>query len=161
MQTVRRPAEVQLLGDRHEVAQDPQLRCVGHRSTVSRGHPVHQSPPIALDYRSMATWYWTSAGCPRCDGKRPARSEQGPATSQFPPERNHHERDPIAPPGEGWAAAFTEASNGDAEIQAHGRYFTCSYLLDGTDRSYVIEVESGQVTRVTVDPGPLDVPYQF
>jgi hypothetical protein len=67
----------------------------------------------------------------------------------------------IAPAGEAWAAAFTEASNGDAEIQAHGRYFTCSYLLDGTDRSYVIQVESGRVTRVTVDPGPLDVPYQF
>ena len=67
----------------------------------------------------------------------------------------------IAPAGEAWAAAFTEASNGDPEIQAHGRYFTCSYLLDGTERSYVIEVESGRVTSVTVDPGPLDVPYQF
>ena len=60
-----------------------------------------------------------------------------------------------------WAAAFTDASNGDPEIQAHGRYFTCSYLLDAADRSYVVQVQSGRVTHVTVDPGPLDVPYQF
>jgi hypothetical protein len=60
-----------------------------------------------------------------------------------------------------WADAFTEASNTDAEIQAHGKYFTCAYLLDADEHSYVIEVESGKVTRVTVDAGPLDVPYQF
>lgn len=66
-----------------------------------------------------------------------------------------------APSAQAWADAFAEASNTDAEIQAHGRYFTCSYLLDATDHSYVIQVESGRVTHVTVDPGPLDVPYQF
>lgn len=60
-----------------------------------------------------------------------------------------------------WADAFTEASNTDPEIQAHGKYFTCSYLLDAADHSYVVEIESGTVTRVTVDPGPLDVPYHF
>lgn len=60
-----------------------------------------------------------------------------------------------------WANAFAEASNSDAEIQAHGKYFTCSYLLDAVDHSYVIEIESGKVTNVAVDPGPLDVPYQF
>lgn len=60
-----------------------------------------------------------------------------------------------------WANAFAEASNTDAEIQAHGKYFTCSYLLDAVDHSYVIVVESGKVTNVAVDPGPLDVPYQF
>lgn len=66
-----------------------------------------------------------------------------------------------APSAEAWASAFTDASNGDPEIQAHGKYFTCSYLLDATDRTYVIQVESGKVTHVSVDPGPLDVAYQF
>ncbi|KID29965.1 hypothetical protein HQ32_02844 [Prauserella sp. Am3] len=66
-----------------------------------------------------------------------------------------------APSARAWADAFAEASNTDPEIQAHGRYFTCSYLLDAEEHSYVIEVESGTVTRVTVDPGPLDVPYRF
>lgn len=66
-----------------------------------------------------------------------------------------------APAARQWADAFAEATNADAEIQAHGKYFTCSYLLDAGERSYVIQVESGTVTRVTVDPGPLDVAYQF
>lgn len=60
-----------------------------------------------------------------------------------------------------WADAFAKASNEDPEIQAHGKYFTCTYLLDATDRTYAIKVESGRVTDVTIDPGPLDVPYQF
>jgi hypothetical protein len=60
-----------------------------------------------------------------------------------------------------WAEAFADASNTDSEIQAHGRYFTCSYLLDAGERSYVIQVRSGTVVDVAVDPGPLDVPYQF
>lgn len=66
-----------------------------------------------------------------------------------------------APSAQAWAEAFAEASNTDAEIQAHGKYFTCAYLLDAEEHSYVIKVESGRVTRVAVDPGPLDVPYQF
>ena len=60
-----------------------------------------------------------------------------------------------------WAESFAEASNTDPEIQAHGRYFTCSYLLDATERSYVVQVQSGRVTDVAIDPGPLDVPYDF
>ena len=66
-----------------------------------------------------------------------------------------------APSAQAWADAFAEASNTDPEIQAHGKYFTCSYLLDATERSYVVEVQSGRVTNVTVDPGPLDVAYDF
>ena len=66
-----------------------------------------------------------------------------------------------APSAQAWADAFAEASNSDPEIQAHGKYFTCSYLLDATERSYVVEVQSGRVTDVAVDPGPLDVPYDF
>lgn len=66
-----------------------------------------------------------------------------------------------APPVEVWAQSFQSASNDDPEIQAHGKYFSCSYLLDMTDHRFVVQVESGRVTGVAVDPGPLDVPYQF
>jgi hypothetical protein len=66
-----------------------------------------------------------------------------------------------AAPAREWADAFAAASNDDPEIRAHGKYFTCTYLLDAADRSYAIKVESGRVTEVTVDPGPLDVPYEF
>ena len=66
-----------------------------------------------------------------------------------------------APPAQAWAESFTDASNTDPEIQAHGKYFTCSYLLDAAERTYVIQVESGRVTHVAIDPGPLDVAYQF
>jgi hypothetical protein len=60
-----------------------------------------------------------------------------------------------------WADAFAQASNQDPEVQAHGKYFTCSYLLDMTDHSFVVQVSRGQVVDVSIDPGPLDVPYEF
>ena len=60
-----------------------------------------------------------------------------------------------------WADAFTRASNEDPEIQAHGKYFTCSYLLDMADRTFVVEVSRGKIVNVAIDPGPLDVPYEF
>jgi hypothetical protein len=60
-----------------------------------------------------------------------------------------------------WAEKFAQASNEDPEIQAHGKYFTCSYLFDMGDHSFVVQVDRGLVADVAVDPGPLDVPYQF
>jgi hypothetical protein len=60
-----------------------------------------------------------------------------------------------------WAEAFTQTSNQDPEIQAHGKYFTCSYLLGMGDHSFVVQVNRGQVVDVAIDPGPLDVPYEF
>jgi len=60
-----------------------------------------------------------------------------------------------------WAASFAAANNDDPEIQAHGTYFTCSYLLDMADHVLAVQVVGGRVVDVTVDPGPLDVPYQF
>ncbi len=62
---------------------------------------------------------------------------------------------------EEWARAFTDANNSDPEIQAHGKYFTCSYLLDMDEHCFVVRVVSGTVSDVAIDPGPLDVPYQF
>jgi hypothetical protein len=66
-----------------------------------------------------------------------------------------------APAPADWARAFAEANDRDPEIQAHGKYFTCSYLLDMTDHTFVVRVVSGEVATVAVNPGPLDVPYQF
>ena len=60
-----------------------------------------------------------------------------------------------------WAEAFAQASNQDPEVQAHGKYFTCSYLLDMADHSFVVQVSRGQVVDVSIDTGPLDVPYEF
>lgn len=60
-----------------------------------------------------------------------------------------------------WAAEFSRASNNDPEINAHGKYFTTSYLLDMTDHWFVVEVSRGEVVNITIDPGPLDVPYAF
>ncbi|WP_406630872.1 hypothetical protein [Amycolatopsis sp. WGS_07] len=66
-----------------------------------------------------------------------------------------------SPSARAWAEAFASASNADPEIQAHGKYFTCSYLIDAVEHTFVVKVESGRVAGVAVDPGPLDEPYQF
>lgn len=66
-----------------------------------------------------------------------------------------------APSAEAWAEAFTAATNEDPEIQAHGKYFTCSYLLDMAEHTFVVRMVAGRAVEVAVDPGPLDVPYQF
>jgi hypothetical protein len=60
-----------------------------------------------------------------------------------------------------WADSFARASNEDPEIQAHGKYFTCSYLLDMAERTFVVEVSRGKVVNVAIDPGPLDMAHQF
>jgi hypothetical protein len=62
---------------------------------------------------------------------------------------------------EKWARSFSDATNDDAEIQAHGKYFTCAYMLDMTDARFVVRMVSGKVVDVAVDPGPLDVRYEF
>ncbi|HBN61147.1 MULTISPECIES: hypothetical protein [Halomonadaceae] len=62
---------------------------------------------------------------------------------------------------ENWVKTFSKASNSDPEIEAHGKHFTCSYLLDMEQHQFVVEVHKGKVVDITVDPGPLDVRYQF
>jgi len=66
-----------------------------------------------------------------------------------------------APSTTEWARSFTEATNSDPEIQAHGKYYTCSYLLDMADHTFVVQMVAGKVVNVAVDPGPMDIPYQF
>lgn len=62
---------------------------------------------------------------------------------------------------ERWADEFTRVCNQDDELQTHGRYFDCSYLLDMEERKYQIVMHRGAVEEVLTDPGPLDLRYQF
>ena len=60
-----------------------------------------------------------------------------------------------------WADEFRRASDGDAELQAHGKYFTCSYLLDMEEHKLQVVMNAGKVEEILIDPGPLDRGYQF
>jgi hypothetical protein len=60
-----------------------------------------------------------------------------------------------------WADSFRRLSDEDAELRAHGKFYTCSYLLDMEEHSYLVRMESGRVADIAVDPGPLDERYQF
>ena len=62
---------------------------------------------------------------------------------------------------DGWVDAFKRATNEDPEIQAHGKYYTCSYLLDMEEHWYQVKMHAGRVEEILVDPGPLDERYQF
>ena len=59
-----------------------------------------------------------------------------------------------------WAEEFQRVTNEDAELNAHGRYFSCSYLLDIGERSYVVRMHRGKVEEIVPEPGPLES-YQF
>ncbi len=60
-----------------------------------------------------------------------------------------------------WVDEFTRASNEDPELQAHGRFYTCSFLLDMEEHTFQVAMRSGKVEEILVDPGPLDKRYQF
>ena len=60
-----------------------------------------------------------------------------------------------------WTESFARASNEDPELQAHGKYYSCSFLLDMGEHQFVVRVHRGRVEEIVADPGPLDVPYQF
>ncbi|MDQ3926715.1 MAG: hypothetical protein M3272_07015 [Actinomycetota bacterium] len=61
----------------------------------------------------------------------------------------------------GWIEDFRRASDEDAEIQAHGRYYSCAFLLDMEEHSYLVSMHAGKVEEILEDPGPLDERYQF
>ena len=60
-----------------------------------------------------------------------------------------------------WADEFRRVSDEDAELQAHGKYFTCSYLLDMEEHKLQVVMNGGKVEEILIDPGPLDRGYQF
>ncbi|WP_449373103.1 hypothetical protein [Arthrobacter psychrolactophilus] len=59
---------------------------------------------------------------------------------------------------EAWVQSFTEANNQDPEIQAHGKYFTCYYLLDMETHTFVVRVVSGTIVQISVGLDPIEVP---
>lgn len=61
----------------------------------------------------------------------------------------------------GWVDSFRRASDEDAELQAHGKYYSCAFLLDMEEHSYLVKMHAGKVEEILVDPGPLDDRYQF
>lgn len=68
---------------------------------------------------------------------------------------------PIPPALKSWSEKFCSASDGDPELQAHGKYFTCSYMLDMGKHCFVVRMNNGKVDHIAVDPNPLDERYQF
>ena len=60
-----------------------------------------------------------------------------------------------------WTNEFTRVCNQDDELRAHGRYFNCSYVLDMEEHKYQIVMHRGTVEEILIDPGPLDLRYQF
>ena len=62
---------------------------------------------------------------------------------------------------DGWVEDFRRASDEDPEIQAHGRYYSCAFLLDMEEHQYLVNMHAGKVEEILVDPGPLDQRYQF
>lgn len=60
-----------------------------------------------------------------------------------------------------WADNFRSQSNSDAELQAHGKFYSCSFLLDAEQHQFLVRMHDGKVEEILVDPGPLDERYQF
>jgi hypothetical protein len=62
---------------------------------------------------------------------------------------------------EAWVEEFQRATDEDPELQAHGKYYSCSYMLDMEEHQVQVVMHAGNVEEILVDPGPLDRRYQF
>lgn len=59
-----------------------------------------------------------------------------------------------------WTTEFKEINDSNEELNAHGKFFTCSYLLDMETTKVLIQTHAGKIVNVTMNPGPLEH-YQF
>lgn len=59
-----------------------------------------------------------------------------------------------------WASKFKNLTDNDETIQCMGKYYTCSFMYDMTDRKVIVEMHDGKVKNINTDPAPLD-PYDF
>ncbi len=64
------------------------------------------------------------------------------------------------PTPEAWAESFTQATNDDPEIGAHGKFYSCSFMLDMQERKVIVDMHQGKVEKMNLDTQPLDS-YQF
>jgi hypothetical protein len=62
---------------------------------------------------------------------------------------------------EAWADEFRRVSDEDPELQAHGKYYSCSFLLDMEEHQFQVVMHAGKPEEILVNPGPLDERYQF
>lgn len=60
-----------------------------------------------------------------------------------------------------WVDEFRRASDEDEELQAHGKYYSCDFLLDMEEHQFLVRMNAGKIEEIMVDPGPLDRRYQF
>lgn len=60
-----------------------------------------------------------------------------------------------------WVDEFRRANDEDEELQAHGKYYSCDFLLDMEEHQFLVRMNEGKVEEILVDPGPLDRRYQF
>ena len=60
-----------------------------------------------------------------------------------------------------WVEEFRRISDEDEELQAHGKYYSCNYLLDMEEHQFLISMHAGKVEEILIDPGPLDARFQF
>ena len=49
-----------------------------------------------------------------------------------------------------WVEEFRRASDKDPEIQAHGKFFSCSFLLDMEEHEYLVKMHAGKVDGILV-----------
>jgi hypothetical protein len=64
------------------------------------------------------------------------------------------------PEPQAWADQFAQVTDQDAELNAHGKFYSCTYLLDMEDRKVIVDMHRGKVEKINLDPQPLDA-YQF
>jgi hypothetical protein len=60
-----------------------------------------------------------------------------------------------------WVEEFRRISDEDEELQAHGKYYSCNYLLDMEEHQFLVSMHAGKVEEILIDPGPLDARFQF
>jgi hypothetical protein len=58
-------------------------------------------------------------------------------------------------PSNTWVDKFRSQSESDTELQAHGKFYSCSFLLDAQEHRYLVRMHHGKVEELLVDPGPL------
>jgi hypothetical protein len=59
-----------------------------------------------------------------------------------------------------WSDSFRQLTDSNPTIQAMGKYFTCTYLLDMESAKFIIEMHDGKVKNININPAPLDA-FQF
>ena len=59
-----------------------------------------------------------------------------------------------------WASKFNNLTDNDDTIPCMGKYYTCSFMYDMTERKVIVEMHDGKVKNINTDPAPLD-PYDF